>query len=105
MLEIVPDVLNEGSPDVPVDDAVVERAGEVHHGPDHNLVVPDHRPLLDLVNPENCDLGPVDDVLRQDAPFLAEGRDRERGSLELCEGELLVTRGVREPLYFRRMIS
>src|SRR5438128_3987271 len=104
MLEIVPDVLNEGGPDVPVDDAVVEGAGEVHHVPDHNLVVPDHGPLLDLVDPEDCDLGPVDDRRRQDAALLAEGRDRERGALDLCEGEFLVARRIREPLDFLREI-
>src|SRR5437016_8806445 len=53
MLEGVPDILDEGGTDVPVDHAVVERARQVHHVPDHDLVVPDDGALFDLVDAED----------------------------------------------------
>src|SRR3989304_2578147 len=93
VLEVAPDGLNEGRPYVPVDGPVVEGTGEVHHVPDDDLVVPDDRALLDPVNPEDRDLGPVDDRGRQDPALLPEGRDRERGALDVLEGELLLPRG------------
>src|SRR5437660_8870450 len=40
VLEGVPAVLDEGGPDMPVDHAVVERARQVHHVADDDLVVP-----------------------------------------------------------------
>src|SRR5437016_14017107 len=49
VLEGVPDVLDEGGPDVPVDHAVVGRARQVHHVAEHDLVDTDDRALLHLV--------------------------------------------------------
>src|SRR5256712_762281 len=77
MFEVVPDRLDERRPHVTIDYAVVEGARQVHHFPNRDLVVSDDRPLLDLVHPEDGDLGPVDDRRGEDARFLAEGGDRE----------------------------
>src|SRR3972149_4733408 len=79
VLEVAPDGLNEGRSYVPVDGPVVEGTGEVHHVPDDDLVVPDDRALLDPVDPEDRDLGPVDDRGRQGPAPLPAGRGRERG--------------------------
>src|SRR5437867_11035545 len=98
MFEIVAYRLDERGADVAIDHAVVERARQVHHFPNRDLVVPDDRSLLDLVDAEDGDLRPVDDRRREDAAFLAQGGDREGGALDVLEGELLVPRGGREPV-------
>src|SRR5207247_371991 len=102
MLERIADRLHESGSDVAVNDAMVEGARQVHHVPDHDLVVPDHGALLDLVDAEDPDFGPVDDRRREDASLLAEGRDREGGPEHVLEGQLLVPGGVREAFDFLR---
>src|SRR5438094_8416417 len=94
--------LHERRPDVSVDYAMVEGARQVHHVPDHDLVVPDHGALLDLVDAEDPDLGPVDDRRREDASVLAEGRDREGGPEHVLEGQLLFPGRIREAFDFLR---
>src|SRR5947199_9379297 len=98
MLEGVPDILDEGGPDVPVDHAVVERARQVHHVADHDLVVPDDRAIFDLVDAEAGDLGPVDDWARHDISLLPERRGRERAAESGLEGAVLLASGASAPL-------
>src|SRR2546425_1143177 len=104
MFEVVPDRLDERRPHVTIDYAVVEGARQVHHFPNRDLVVSDDRPLLDLVHPEDGDLGPVDDRRGEDAAFLAERGDREGGPLDVLQGEFLVPRRGREPVDFFREV-
>src|SRR5712691_2187622 len=61
MFEVVADRLDERGAHVAIDHAVIERARQVHHLSNRDLVVPDDGPLLDLVHPEDRNLGPVDD--------------------------------------------
>src|SRR5213594_1158286 len=104
MFEVVPDRLDERRPHVTIDYAVVEGARQVHHFPNRDLVVSNDRPLLDLVHPEDGDLGPVDDRRGEDAPFLAERGDCEGGPLDVLQGEFLVPRRGREPVDFFREV-
>src|SRR5881628_81937 len=104
MFEVVPDRLDERRPHVTIDYAVVEGARQVHHFPNRDLVVSNDRPLLDLVHPEDGDLGPVDDRRGEDAAFLAERGDREGGPLDVLQGEFLVPRRGREPVDFFREV-
>src|SRR2546428_556715 len=104
MFEVVPDGLDERRPHVTIDYAVVEGARQVHHFPNRDLVVSDDGPLLDLVHPEDGDLGPVDDRRGEDAAFLAERGDREGGPLDVLQGEFLVPRRGREPVDFFREV-
>src|SRR2546426_1220543 len=104
MFEVVPDRLDERRPHVTIDYAVVEGARQVHHFPNRDLVVSDDGPLLDLVHPEDGDLGPVDDRRGEDAAFLAERGDREGGPLDVLQGEFLVPRRGREPVDFFREV-
>src|SRR6266568_1196783 len=104
MLEVVPHRLHERGADVAIDHPVVEGAGKVHHVPDDDVVVPHDGTLLDLVDAEDRDLGPVDDRRRQDAALLPERRDRERRALDVREGELLVPRCRREAVDLPREV-
>src|SRR5947199_52290 len=62
----------------------------------------DHGALLDLVDPEDPNLRPIDDRRREDASLLAEGRDREGGPEHVLEGQLLVPGRIREAFDFLR---
>src|SRR2546428_563026 len=104
MFEVVADRLDERRAHMAVDHAMVERARHVHHLSNRNLVVPDDRAFLDLVDAQDRDLGPIDDRRREDAPFLAERCDREGGALDLLEGEFLVPCGSGKPLEFLREV-
>src|SRR5437870_5006315 len=104
MFEVVPDRLDERRPHVTIDYAVVERARQVHHFSNRDLVIPHDGPLLDPVHPEDGDLGPVDDWRREDAAFFAERSDREGGALDVLQGELLVPRRGPEPIDFLREV-
>src|SRR6266568_1292545 len=104
VLQVVPHRLHERGADVAVDHAVVEGAGEVHHLPDDDVVVTHDGPLLDFVDTEDRDLGPVDDRRREDAALLAEGGDRERRALDVRQGELLVARRAREAVDLPREV-
>src|SRR3989454_8042027 len=104
MFKVVADRLDERRAHMAVDHAMVERARHVHHLADRNLVVPDDRTLLDLVDAQDGDIGPVADRRCEDAPFLAERRDREGGALDVLEGEFLVPRGRSQPLDFFREV-
>src|SRR5437899_2920691 len=104
MFNGVADLLDKRRAHMAVDHAMVERARYIHHLSAPNLVVPDDRTLLDLVDGQDGDLGPVDDRRCEDAPFLAERRDREGGALDVLEGEFLVPRGRSQPLDFFREV-
>src|SRR3989449_3108581 len=80
MFEIVAYRLDERGADMAIDHAVVERARQVHHFPNRDLVVPDDRSLLDLVDAEDGDLRPVDDRRREDASFLADRKSTRLNS-------------------------
>src|SRR6267143_4251143 len=98
MLEGAPHILDERSSDVAVDDTMIEGAGQVHHVADRDLVVPDDGPLLDLMDSEDRDLGPVDDRRGQDAALLSKGRDSEGRPENVFEGESLLAGEIREAL-------
>ena len=73
-----------------VDEAVVVGQGQVHHRPDHDLVVDDDRPLLDRVHAEDGALRRVQDRRRQQRAEDAAVGDREGAALQVVDGDLAV---------------
>src|SRR5918997_5338113 len=70
-----------------VHDTVVVGEGEVHHGPDLYLAVHDHRPLLDLVHPQDSHLRYVQDRCRVQGPEDAAVGYGERAALKLLDAQ------------------
>ena len=79
-----------------VDDAVVERDGDVPHPADDDLAVADDRPLLDAVDAEDRDLRVVDERRHEQAGGLARARDRERAAAQLLRFQRPGVRGLGE---------
>src|SRR5262249_31564752 len=66
-----------------IDDPVVVRERQVHHRPDHDLVVDGDRALLDRVHAEDAALGWVQDWRREERAEDAAVGDREGTALEV----------------------
>ena len=73
-----------------VDDAVVEARRQVHHRARLELPAVPHRAHLHLVDPDDGDLGVVDDRRGDQAAERAERRDRDRRAAELVARRLAV---------------
>src|SRR5882672_8009823 len=75
-----------------VDDAVVERHGQVHDRPDDDLVIDNHRALADRLRAEDRGLRLVDDRLTSDRPESAGVIQREGAAAHVVGLQLLVAR-------------
>src|SRR6516165_8794913 len=68
-----------------VNEAVIVGQGEVHHGPDHDLVIDGDRPFLDRVHAEDGALRRVDQGGREERAEYAAVGDRERPALQVSD--------------------
>ena len=95
-MQLLDHVEAEGSGSDSVDDPVVERDRDVSHGADDDLTVADDRPLDDPVEPDDRDLGVVDERRDQEPAELACARDRDRRVAELLDAEAAGSRAFGE---------
>src|SRR5690606_15247209 len=73
-----------------VDETVIVRQGEVHHGSRHDLPVDHHRPLLDPVHPENGALRRIEYRRREERSEHAAVGDGEGTAGNLLDRERAV---------------
>src|SRR4029077_1144347 len=88
LFEIALDALDERGCLPAVDDAVIERRGQVHHLADYDLTVTHHRSLGDAVDADDRDLGVIDHRRRGEAAERAEAGDRDRRTGQLVARRL-----------------
>ena len=84
---------------------MVEGAAQIHHVADGDLVVHDHRALLDLVDAQDRDLGRVDHGGGQQPADRAQARDRERRAPDLVGLDRPVAGLLGQALNLRRQLQ
>src|SRR6187551_547392 len=88
MFELALDALDERGGFPAVDDAVIERRGQVYHPADRDLALIYDGALRDAVDADDRDLGMVDNRGRGEAAKRAEAGDRDRRAGQLVARRL-----------------